>query len=326
MTPLEGRYRRLLAVYPADHRRAYEREMLGVLMSGSRPGQRFPGLAEAADLMRAGLVARLGSARNAMRSEAGRAAAPVVALLTALMLLGAAGSSVPMMVRLMMFHGASPHEILGQPGGVVATLLRTAGWLAVVVAILAGRRQVAAALGVLALMAEVAVVIADPPLDTGTALHMAWTPVLVTLCVGTLFAAVGAPTAGAVLGRRGIGLVTAGVLVAVATYAGMSPRVFYDLILRTNWYGLPEPLLVVATALLLAGAWRAGRLALVLLAPALVVPLGHAVLWNMPDRSTGVDVIALIGVVFVLPIVTLAAGAALFRRRQAVSGGGTEVM
>ena len=49
---LEGRYRQLLAIYPAEHRRKHQDEMLGVLMTGARAGQRWPGRAESADLIR----------------------------------------------------------------------------------------------------------------------------------------------------------------------------------------------------------------------------------------------------------------------------------
>jgi hypothetical protein len=49
--PLEDGYRRLLALYPAEHRRAHEAEMLGVLMTGARAGQRHPGVSESADLI-----------------------------------------------------------------------------------------------------------------------------------------------------------------------------------------------------------------------------------------------------------------------------------
>lgn len=35
---LEGRYLRLLAPYPAEHRPAHQEEMLGVLMAGARTG------------------------------------------------------------------------------------------------------------------------------------------------------------------------------------------------------------------------------------------------------------------------------------------------
>jgi hypothetical protein len=56
---LERRYRRLLACYPADHRRAHGQEMLDVLMTGARAGQRSPGLAESADLIRGAVRVRI---------------------------------------------------------------------------------------------------------------------------------------------------------------------------------------------------------------------------------------------------------------------------
>jgi hypothetical protein len=49
--PLARGYRRLLACYPAWYRRAHEDEMLAVLMAAAPPGQRRPGIAEAADLL-----------------------------------------------------------------------------------------------------------------------------------------------------------------------------------------------------------------------------------------------------------------------------------
>jgi hypothetical protein len=65
---LERGYRRLLALYPAGHRlalypaghrRVHEQEILGVLMTGARAGQRRPGLAESADLIWGALRIRL---------------------------------------------------------------------------------------------------------------------------------------------------------------------------------------------------------------------------------------------------------------------------
>ena len=37
--PLERQYRRLLAAYPAEHRREHGEEMIGVLLAAARPGQ-----------------------------------------------------------------------------------------------------------------------------------------------------------------------------------------------------------------------------------------------------------------------------------------------
>jgi hypothetical protein len=56
---LERRYRRLLAGYPAAFRREYEQEILSVLMAGAEQRQRWPRLAEAADLLRSATFTRL---------------------------------------------------------------------------------------------------------------------------------------------------------------------------------------------------------------------------------------------------------------------------
>jgi hypothetical protein len=52
-------YRRLLAWYPRAFRREYGPEIVAVLMACARDGQRRPGLAESADLIRSGLRMRL---------------------------------------------------------------------------------------------------------------------------------------------------------------------------------------------------------------------------------------------------------------------------
>jgi hypothetical protein len=56
---LERGYRRLLAWYPPQFRRENGQEILAVLMAGARDGQRRPGLAESADLIRSGVWMRL---------------------------------------------------------------------------------------------------------------------------------------------------------------------------------------------------------------------------------------------------------------------------
>ena len=56
---LERAYRRLLAWYPRAFRRENGQEILAVLMASAAHGQRRPGLAEAADLIRSGLWLRL---------------------------------------------------------------------------------------------------------------------------------------------------------------------------------------------------------------------------------------------------------------------------
>jgi hypothetical protein len=56
---LERAYRRLLAWYPREFRDESGPEVLAVLMAGAPDGQRRPGLAESADLIRSGLWMRL---------------------------------------------------------------------------------------------------------------------------------------------------------------------------------------------------------------------------------------------------------------------------
>jgi hypothetical protein len=68
---LERGYRRLLAWYPRAFRREYGPEIVAVLMACARDGQRRPGLADSADLVRSGL--RMARA-NAPASAAMRAA------------------------------------------------------------------------------------------------------------------------------------------------------------------------------------------------------------------------------------------------------------
>jgi hypothetical protein len=55
---LERSYRRLLAFYPAGHRRVHEDEMVAVLMSGAPEEKRRPGIGETADLLLGALRVR----------------------------------------------------------------------------------------------------------------------------------------------------------------------------------------------------------------------------------------------------------------------------
>jgi Domain of unknown function (DUF1707) len=61
---LERGYRRLLACYPAAYRRVHEEEMLAVLMTAAPDGKRWPGMAEAADLIWGALRVRCQPSRS----------------------------------------------------------------------------------------------------------------------------------------------------------------------------------------------------------------------------------------------------------------------
>src|SRR6266700_1742371 len=61
---LEAGYRRLLALYPARYRRVQQEEILAMLMTAARPGQRRPGLADALDLVAGAVRVRCQPARQ----------------------------------------------------------------------------------------------------------------------------------------------------------------------------------------------------------------------------------------------------------------------
>ena len=72
---LQRSYRRLLALYPARHRRVHEEEMLAVLMTAAAEGQDRPGLAETADLIIGALRVRCQALRGGVHGWRGAMAA-----------------------------------------------------------------------------------------------------------------------------------------------------------------------------------------------------------------------------------------------------------
>jgi hypothetical protein len=107
---LERAYRRLLAWYPPEFRRENGQEILAVLMAGARDGQRRPGLAESADLIRGGVWMRL-------RPSVPRSARTVRAAVR-LMCAGAAVSAVGLVIGLTLmvvdFQVAVSGQFLGR--------------------------------------------------------------------------------------------------------------------------------------------------------------------------------------------------------------------
>jgi hypothetical protein len=101
---LERGYRRLLACYPRAFRRENTDEIVGVLLASAAEGQRRPGLAESADLIR-------GAARMRLRP----ASRPPRAVLGAVLLMcaGAAASlaaQITMVVTTGSIHSAVLHQ------------------------------------------------------------------------------------------------------------------------------------------------------------------------------------------------------------------------
>ncbi|WP_433124740.1 hypothetical protein ACQPWW_20415 [Micromonospora sp. CA-240977] len=140
---LERRYRRLLAVYPWEHRRVYEDEMVAVLLAEARPGQRRPAAADVRNLLGAGLRARLRVGARGLTTSTWADAAAVTGLLVGLVLLALAGKAT--LDQLIHSPSLPPGY---QPGGPdLVDWLRVAGWAGVCAAVLLGWRWLAAGLG-----------------------------------------------------------------------------------------------------------------------------------------------------------------------------------
>jgi hypothetical protein len=153
---LEGRYRRLLAMYPAEHRRKHQNEMLGVLMTGARAGQHRPGPADTANLIWGALLIRLRPARPGTAWPLWRDALAVVSVLLPLIVL--AYSGLLSVVTLATLKAGSP--IFNALAGYNAELL--GGWAIVAVLALLRLRRTAA-LACAALLIWLAYSIAGAP-------------------------------------------------------------------------------------------------------------------------------------------------------------------
>ncbi|MEU1678026.1 hypothetical protein ABZ422_02910 [Micromonospora zamorensis] len=159
---LERRYRRLLAVYPWEHRRVYEDEMLAVLLAGARPGQRRPGAADVRNLVGAGLRTRLRVGARGFTESSWADAATVAGLLVAVVLL--ALTSKALLDQLVRASSLPPGFASSGPD--LVDWLHVAGWAGVCAAVLVGWRWVAAGLawaGVLGRGALVAPQAGDNP-------------------------------------------------------------------------------------------------------------------------------------------------------------------
>ena len=271
--PLEGRYRRLLAVYPPAHRDAYEEEMVGVLMAGAQPGQRRPALGEAADLLWSGVVARFGRGLRELRGAGWRDAAAVAGLLSVVLLAALACRRLTFGLFYFAEYG-DPMRFLGVDGGLLLDVAaRSVAWLAVLVAVLAAARRTAVALAGVALLVEVAAIVVWLPRSEFHGIRMSWAPVLALLTVALLAVARRGRPAVTILGRRGLALIGAGlVLLSVSSVLLQSWRQMQFLGLFSTIDGLQ----IVAGVLLLAALWRLPvpirRRTFVLHVPALAIP------------------------------------------------------
>lgn len=327
--PLEVRYRRLLAVYPAAHRRAYEEEMVGVLMAGAEPGQRRPDLREAADLLWSGLVARLSRGAQELRTAGWRDAAAVAGLISAVLLAAVASRRLIVGLESILRYG-DPMRAFGIDGGLlIDAAARSVAWVAVPVAVLLAARRTAVALAVVALLVEVAAIVVWLPSQEFRAIRMSWAPVLALLTVALLVLSRRARPVTATLSRLGSSLLGGGVLLAVLAVLtvsllgpGQPPVRILGLI------GVADVLLVAAGAALLAGLQRipvrVRRRLLVLLAPVFAVPVAQQWLEQLMSLNLArsvtpgivvVDVLLMAGV----PLLAFALAAAAVHLRETVT-------
>jgi hypothetical protein len=153
LTPLERRYRRLLAFYPRAFRRENEEEILAVLLACAQDGQQRPGWAASADLLKGAVRVRLWRAgtppravRAAIRLMWAAAVAELAALITIVATSGHVRSAV---ARGYPGLAAAQHALTvnlitdyaGTPVGIVV-------WLLLIWALARGRARARIALAV----------------------------------------------------------------------------------------------------------------------------------------------------------------------------------
>jgi hypothetical protein len=144
MSAKENRYRFLLELYPADFRRQYADEMLGVLMADPSPVRKHAG-----SLLVGALAARI---RQTLGGPDWRRAAAVVQLFGATLLFGLA------LRRLLMDHAtAILHDSPWVPPLNLPDVVRVVIWAVLIATTLAGLRGLNVAAALAGLIAEVAV-------------------------------------------------------------------------------------------------------------------------------------------------------------------------
>jgi hypothetical protein len=242
---LERSYRRLLALYPAGHRRVHEDEMVAVLMSGAPEGKRRPGIGETSDLVLGALRVRCQpSPRDAAEPAWRDALAVLSVILPAIFLLISAVQETQMLLS----FPAPGAFAYGFPLWVLPSLAPPLAMAALVLLALRMRRAAAVAAAALLIW----LVSGLPTRGVGLALGDAYLFLAVGLEIAALTASPGP--------RRGLQLLTRKhwALVIIATLAlgtGATPI--------THWVQLTV-LAVIGAVMALASPL--GRWLLVLLA------------------------------------------------------------
>jgi hypothetical protein len=261
---LEGRYRRLLRMFPAEHRRKHQDEMLGVLMTGAHAGQRRPGLADTANLTWGALLIRLRPARPGTAWPLWRDALAVVSVVLPLAFLAYEIVSVttvltPQPVTQVAFIAFAQELLVG------------AGAWAVLTALVLLRLRRVAILAAAGLLIWFLVAMAAAPYWVAIAPGVMLTAAALGLELAALLASAGP--------RQGMPLMTWRYYALAVLVPATVPCVFH-------WVRLPHPLLADATVITLAAITLAGmavatplsrRVALALSLPVYYLVVGYLV-------------------------------------------------
>ncbi|MFC6014961.1 hypothetical protein ACFP2T_01955 [Plantactinospora solaniradicis] len=328
-TELERRYRWLLAWYPWEHRRTYEDEMLGTLLAGSRPGQRWPAAADAVNLTFAAVRARISLTVRPGVDRAWLDAAAVFGLLAALLLLAwqlvpAVSHTAWAWVAYELGHDSSPW--LDDP----VQWVRIGIWSLVLAAVLIGIRWLAASLAWAAVLLDVVMLGAIYTVEPVTAVHALWPVLFGAVCAGVLTAPASRRAGIAILGwRRFLFIAACPVLLLVAVvwreyeFRAVGPVWFLD---RMVTLSPPAALFSLGAVMGAVVVWvvpaPVRRRCAVLLAPVvaayLVVRLGLAG-WTYSNWNMGHPVYLVPiqwTLLAVVPLLTFALGLVLLRRRE----------
>lgn len=255
MTELEMRYRRLLVWYPTNYRHEYGEEIVGVLMEGAKPGQRFPRLADAADLVWSALVKRLGGTGAALGDRRWGEGAAVFAVLAPLMLLAERAREFVVKLGLRTYFRDDPELAFRVTGAFLAVFAALA--VAVLVAVLAGWRRTAVVTAWLTVVVEVGLMVwRYPTVPVSVLYEMVPLTLAVTLAVALSVSRPARPGV-TLLGWRSVAVVAmAGALWAATGLAALRGYGGYPLLAPNGMDAAMVALTVLATMALLWYAFR----------------------------------------------------------------------
>jgi hypothetical protein len=248
---LERGYRRLLACYPARFRGEHGEELLAVLLAGARDGQRRPGLAESASLLRSGLGMRLRPDASQSARQGWADALAVFSLAGPVLLL--ATTVLVALARSYALGRGRYTTLLGLPGFWIMLGFQ----VAVAALVLAGLRRAAL------VMTAVYLLITCLSLYLFSFPFALWSPLVVSLlainvCIVELAALLGSPGP-----RRGRDLVHWGhgvvLLLCAPALASLTVTTTYPILYRHPRITLLLIVIVVAVIARLARAVRLSR-------------------------------------------------------------------